>query len=61
MDDQKPGPSGATGKARQQDGHHHGHGHGHAGGRETLNLLSLMAGGGFAVYPLPWCPHKIRY
>ena len=27
------------------------------GGKDEVNLASLLAQGGFAVYPLTWCPH----
>ena len=30
---------------------------GACGGKDEVNLASLLAQGGFAVYPLTWCPH----
>ena len=42
-DDSKPGPSGSSSGSK--------------GKCETRSLADIMMDGGFAVYPLPWCPH----
>ena len=42
----KPGPSTSSGSGKEIN--------------STANdeaLAELLAGGGFAIYPLPWCPH----
>ena len=31
--------------------------YGAGGGKDEVNMASLLAQGGFAVYPLTWCPH----
>ena len=53
MDDQA-GPSGSGGSGGASGAG--GSGGGSGGGGE-VSLASLLMSGGFAVYPLPWCPH----